>query len=194
MKIQRFGAPAALALVGALALSACGGQQAASGSSELRLRRRAALSGSITSDGSSTVGPLTAAAAELFMTENTGVNVSVGTSGTGGGFEKFCEGETDISNASRPIKDEEKAACEAKGIEYSEIIVANDALTVVVNKDNDFVKCLTVEELKTLWEPAAEGKVTTGTRSTRLPGRGHRALRPRHRLRHVRLLHRRDQR
>ncbi len=94
------------------------------------------------------------------MTENTGVNITVGTSGTGGGFKKFCEGQTQISNASRPIKDEEKAACAAKGIEYQEIVVANDALTVVANKENTFLKCLTVEELKTLWEPAATGKVT----------------------------------
>ena len=160
MKIQRFGAPAALALVGALALSACGGQQAASGSNESG-SGAAALSGTITSDGSSTVGPLTSAAAELFMTENTGVNITVGTSGTGGGFKKFCEGQTQMSNASRPIKDEEKAACDAKGIEFQEIVVANDALTVVANKDNAFLKCLTVEELKTLWGPEATGKVTT---------------------------------
>ena len=158
MKIQRVGAPAALALAGALALSACGGQQAETGSTA---DGSAGLSGSIASDGSSTVGPLTSAAAELFMTENPGVQITVGTSGTGGGFKKFCEGQTQISNASRPIKDEEKAACEAKGIEYQEVVVANDALTVVVNKDNTFLKCLTVDELKTLWGPEATGKVTT---------------------------------
>ena len=160
MKITRIGASAALALAGALALSACGGQAAGTGSGESGTGA-AALSGSIASDGSSTVGPLTSAAAELFMTENTGVNITVGTSGTGGGFKKFCEGQTQISNASRPIKDEEKAACDAKGIEYQEIVVANDALTIVANKENTFLKCLTVEELKTLWEPAATGKVTT---------------------------------
>jgi phosphate transport system substrate-binding protein len=160
VKITRFGAPAALALAGALALSACGGQQADSEAAAAD-GGAAALSGSIASDGSSTVGPLTSAAAELFMTENTGVNITVGTSGTGGGFKKFCEGQTQVSNASRPIKDEEKAACEAKGIEYQEIIVANDALTVVANKDNEFLKCLTVEELATLWGPEATGKVTT---------------------------------
>ena len=160
MKITRIGASAALALAGALALSACGGQAAGTGSGESG-SGAAALSGSIASDGSSTVGPLTSAAAELFMTENTGVNITVGTSGTGGGFKKFCEGQTQISNASRPIKDEEKAACDAKGIEYQEIVVANDALTIVANKENTFLKCLTVEELKTLWEPAATGKVTT---------------------------------
>ena len=158
MKISRFGAPAALALAGALTLSACGGQQA---DSDAAAATGAALSGSIASDGSSTVGPLTSAAAELFMTENTGVNITVGTSGTGGGFKKFCEGQTQVSNASRPIKDEEKAACEAKGIEYQEVVVANDALTIVANKENTFLKCLTVAELKTLWEPAATGKVTT---------------------------------
>jgi len=155
--MQRFGASAALVVVGALALSACGGQ--ADAGSNGSTGGAAAVSGSIASDGSSTVGPLTSAAAELFMTENPGVNITVGTSGTGGGFKKFCEGQTQISNASRPIKDEEKAACAAKGIEYQEIVVANDALTVVANKDNSFLKCLTVEELKKLWEPAATGKV-----------------------------------
>jgi len=159
VKIQRFGASAAFVMVGALALSACGGQEASSGS-DGSASSGAALSGTISSDGSSTVGPLTEAAAELFMTENTGVQVTVGTSGTGGGFKKFCEGQTQLSNASRPIKDEEKAACAAKGIEYQEIIVANDALTVVANKENAFLKCLTVEELKTLWAPAGTGKVT----------------------------------
>jgi phosphate transport system substrate-binding protein len=158
VKISRFGASAALTLAGALALSACGGQ--ASGSGSGTSGGGAGLSGAIASDGSSTVGPLTSAAAELFMTDNSGVNITVGTSGTGGGFKKFCEGQTQISNASRPIKDEEKAACAAKGIEYQEIIVANDALTVVANKDNTFLKCLTVDELKKLWEPAATGKVT----------------------------------
>src|SRR5690606_916462 len=87
------------------------------------------------------------------------VQVAVGTSGTGGGFEKFCNGETDIQNASRPIKDEEKAACQSKGITYTELTVATDALTVVVNKENTWAKCLTVEQLKKIWEPAAEGKV-----------------------------------
>ena len=96
------------------------------------------LSGRIEADGSSTVGPYTTAAAERFQQENSGVQVTVGVSGTGGGFERFCRGETDLSNASRPIKEEEAAACEDKGIEYVEFQVANDALTVVVNKDNDW--------------------------------------------------------
>lgn len=159
MKIQRFGVSAAFVLAGALALSACGGQQAESGSGSSGTDGAAALSGSIASDGSSTVGPLTSAAAELFMGENSGVQITVGTSGTGGGFKKFCEGQTQLSNASRPIKDEEKAACEANGIEYQEVIVANDAMTVVVNKENTFAKCLTVQELNTMWAPEATGKV-----------------------------------
>ncbi len=143
--------PVALTLT--LALSACGGG-AQNGDAN-------AVSGEVVSDGSSTVQPLTAAAGELFSGENPEANVSVGTSGTGGGFEKFCAGETDISNASRPIKDEEKAACDKAGITFTELRVATDALTVVVSKDNDTVECLTVEELKKMWEPAAEGKVTT---------------------------------
>lgn len=159
MKIQRFGQVAAAALAGSLALAACGGQQSTpSGSGSAS---GAALTGSIVADGSSTVGPLTSAAAELFMTENSGVKISVGTSGTGGGFKKFCAGQTALSNASRPIKDEEKELCAKNGVEFQEIIVANDALTVVVNKENTFLTCLTVDELKKLWEPGATGKVTT---------------------------------
>jgi phosphate transport system substrate-binding protein len=111
------------------------------------------LSGDIKIDGSSTVAPLMTVAAEDFMAENSGVNVTVGTSGTGGGFEKFCAGETDISNASRPIKDEEATACADAGIEYTEFLVANDALAVVVNKDNDWATCLTVEQLNKIWAP-----------------------------------------
>ena len=112
------------------------------------------LSGRIEADGSSTVGPYTTAAAERFQRENSGVQVTVGVSGTGGGFERFCRGETDLSNASRPIKDEEAAICEDKGIEYVEFQVANDALTVVVNKDNDWATCLTMEQLAKIWGPA----------------------------------------
>jgi len=111
------------------------------------------LSGRIEADGSSTVGPYTTAAAERFQRENNGVQVTVGVSGTGGGFERFCRGETDLSNASRAIKDEEATACTDKGVEYVEFQVANDALTVVVNKDNDWATCLTVEQLGTIWGP-----------------------------------------
>jgi phosphate transport system substrate-binding protein len=140
-----------------LALAACGGQGASGGEGD-------GVSGEVIADGSSTVEPLTAAAGELFAEENSEVNVSVGTAGTGGGFEKFCVGDTDISNASRPIKTDEPAegpACEKNGIDYTELHVANDALTVVVSAENDFIECLTTDELKALWEPAAEDTVTT---------------------------------
>ena len=116
------------------------------------------LSGRIQVDGSSTVGPFTTAAAERFQRDNPGVQVTVGVSGTGGGFERFCRGETDLSNASRAIKDEEATACGDAGIEYVEFQVANDALTVVVNKDNDWAKCLTVEQLATIWGPDSKVK------------------------------------
>jgi phosphate transport system substrate-binding protein len=121
------------------------------------------LSGDINADGSSTVSPLTSAAAELFSADNPNVRIAVGTSGTGGGFEKFCAGETDMSNASRPIKTDDEAegpACEQNGVKYEEIQVANDGLAVVINPDNDWAECLTVEQLKTIWEPAAQGTVT----------------------------------
>lgn len=115
------------------------------------------LSGEVKVDGSSTVAPLSEAAATFYKEGGqSGVNVSVATSGTGGGFEKFCKGETDISDASRPIKDAEKKACEAAGIKYKELIVANDALTVVVNKDNTWADCLTVDQLKKIWEPSSK--------------------------------------
>ena len=117
------------------------------------------LSGTIQIDGSSTVAPLSEAAAELFQAENPDVQVSVGTSGTGGGFEKFCAGETDISDASRQIDpDEEVPVCEEAGVEYEEVAVANDALTVVVNPENP-VTCLTVEQLNSVWGP--DSKLTS---------------------------------
>jgi phosphate transport system substrate-binding protein len=119
------------------------------------------LSGTILIDGSSTVGPLTTAAAESYRNEQPDVNIEVGISGTGGGFERFCAGETDISNASRPIDEEEEVPlCQDAGIEYTEFQVGVDALTVVVNTANDWVDCMTVDQLKTIWEPGAEGKVT----------------------------------
>jgi phosphate transport system substrate-binding protein len=108
--------------------------------------------GTIAADGSSTVGPFTTKAAEDFKAAG-GVDVTVGISGTGGGFERFCRGETDLSNASRPIKEEEAAMCANAGIEYVEFEVANDALTNVVNPENDWVTCLTVDQLKRMWEP-----------------------------------------
>jgi phosphate transport system substrate-binding protein len=110
------------------------------------------LSGSIRIDGSSTVAPLTEAVAEEFMNENSGVRVTVGTSGTGGGFEKFCAGETDISDASRAIEPEEEDACKKGGIGYEEVLVATDALTVMINNENP-VSCLTVDQLADIWGP-----------------------------------------
>lgn len=112
-------------------------------------------------DGSSTVFPVTEAVAEEFQNAEKGKTmVTVGVSGTGGGFKKFCRGETDISNASRPIKDEEKAECAANGIEFIELPAALDALTVVINPKNDWATELAVEDLKKMWEPAAQGKIT----------------------------------
>lgn len=109
-------------------------------------------------DGSSTVYPITEAVAEEYQIA-TKVRVTVGISGTGGGFKKLCRGEIDMQNASRPILKKEMDACKEAGIQYIELPVAYDGLTVVVNKNNDFVKSLTVEELKKIWEPAAQGKI-----------------------------------
>jgi phosphate transport system substrate-binding protein len=112
-------------------------------------------------DGSSTVYPATEAVAEEFQKAKKGaVNVTVGISGTGGGFKKFCRGETDISDASRPILKEEMELCKQNGIEYIELPVCFDALTVAVNPKNDWVKSITVAELKKMWEPEAQGKIT----------------------------------
>jgi phosphate transport system substrate-binding protein len=137
------------------------GAPAATGGAEATTEAMEELSGDVIADGSSTVGPLTTAAAEAFREVQPGVNVEVGISGTGGGFERFCAGETDLSDASRPIKDDEEVPiCADAGIEYVDYTVAIDALTVVVNIDNDWVDCLTVEQLETIWEPAAEGEIT----------------------------------
>jgi phosphate transport system substrate-binding protein len=111
-------------------------------------------------DGSSTVFPITEGIAEDFQKANKGLKVTVGVSGTGGGFKKFCRDETDISNASRPIQTSEMALCKAAGVEYFELPIAFDALTVVINPKNTWLKQATVAELKTMWEPAAQGKVT----------------------------------
>ncbi len=136
-----------------LTLAACGGADAGAGTTTDSADGGSELSGTIQIDGSSTVAPLSEAAAELFQEENSGVNVVVGTSGTGGGFEKFCAGDIDIADASRTIKQEETAACEAAGIKYEEVTVANDGLAVVVNPENDWATCLTVEQLNKIWAP-----------------------------------------
>lgn len=119
------------------------------------------LSGSIKIDGSSTVYPVSKVMAEEFQKMNPGVKIAVAFSGTGGGFEKFCAGETDITDASRPINDSEAQLCKKNNIEFIELPVAFDSLSVVVNAKNTFVDCLKVSELKKMWEPAAEGRVTT---------------------------------
>jgi len=112
-------------------------------------------------DGSSTVYPITEAVAEDFQkAKKNAIKVTVGISGTGGGFKKFCRDETDISNASRPITAKEMADCKAAGVDYVEMPVAYDALTVVINPKNSFLKQATVEELKKMWEPAAQGTIT----------------------------------
>jgi len=141
-----------LVVLAAVAVLAVG--VAACGDSDDETNGGGDLSGSIRIDGSSTVAPLSEPMGELFNEENPGVNVTVGTSGTGGGFEKFCNGETDISDASRAIEPDEEEACQANGIEFEEIVVANDALSVVVNPDNP-VSCLTVEQLGEIYGPKA---------------------------------------
>lgn len=127
----------------------------------LALAAQAANAQIVKIDGSSTVYPITEAVAEDFQkAKRNAVKVTVGISGTGGGFKKFCRDEIDISNASRPITAKEMEACKAAGIEYVEMPVAYDALTVVINPKNSFLKQATVEELKKLWEPAAQGTIT----------------------------------
>ena len=144
MTTSRVTIAAAAAAALALVASSCGGGNGGDGSG-----------GTISADGSSTVGPFTTKAAEDFKAQG-GVDVTVGISGTGGGFERFCRDETDLSNASRPIDDEEAAACAEAGIEYLELTVATDALTNVVNVENDWVDCLTVDQLKAIWEPGSK--------------------------------------
>jgi phosphate transport system substrate-binding protein len=114
------------------------------------------LTGRIRVDGSSTVAPFMSLAAERFRKQEPKVRVTVGTSGTGGGFERFCRGETDLSNASRPIKDEEARLCERNHVGFLELQVANDGISVVVNKQNTWAKCLTVGQLKKIWEPGSK--------------------------------------
>ena len=145
----------ALAAFLILIVSACGGATTNGPSGD----GNGGLEGTIIIDGSSTVTPLITVAAEDFQAANPGVRVTVATSGTGGGFEKFCVGETDVSMASRPISEDESASCAANGIEPVEFIVANDALSVIVNPDNDWSSCLTVEQLNTMWAPESEGTV-----------------------------------
>ncbi|WP_308187560.1 PstS family phosphate ABC transporter substrate-binding protein [Microbacterium allomyrinae] len=138
----------------ALLLSACAGESTAAGGSG------AGLGGSVVTDGSSTVAPLTDAAADLFAGVEPDVDVVITITGTSAGFRAFCDGETDISNASRSISDEEIAACEASGVEFTEIVVANDGLSVIISPENDWATDLTVEQLATIWSPESQGEIT----------------------------------
>jgi phosphate transport system substrate-binding protein len=138
-----------LTLAIALVAAACGGDDDSGGTDTGGATN---LSGSIVIDGSSTVAPITEAIAEEFRKEQSGVNVTVGTSGTGGGFTKFCAGETDVQDASRAISDEEKAACEAKGIKYQEFRVGLDGLAVVTSAQNQFLDTLNFEQLAKIFE------------------------------------------
>lgn len=140
---------------GTLLLSGCGDNNKSHDST----KNSSYQAGTISIDGSSTVYPITEAVAEEFRTSQPNLQVTVGVSGTGGGFKKFSRGEIDISDASRPIKDKEKAACEKNNITYVELSVAYDGLAVVINPANNWVKQITVAELKKIWEPAAQGKI-----------------------------------
>jgi phosphate transport system substrate-binding protein len=135
----------------AVILASCGNNNQENNTAE--------IAGDIKIDGSSTVYPLTEAVAEEFRVGQPKIKITVGVSGTGGGFKKFSRGETEISNASRPIKKEEIEACKANGIEFIEIPVAFDGLAVVVSKENNWVSQLTVAELKKIWEPEAQGTI-----------------------------------
>lgn len=138
--------PLVALLVSAL-VAACGGGDSQEGTD--------ALAGQVQIDGSSTVYPVAVAVAEEFQIANPGVRVTVGFSGTGGGFKRFCTGETDVSDASREISDSERELCAESGIDFVEIPVAWDGLSVVVNPGNDFVECLTVDELRAVWSPGS---------------------------------------
>lgn len=156
-----FGIPFSLT-ISALLLSACSpssGTDAQTGTQTDTAETQ--VSSQVQIDGSSTVYPLTNAIAKAFQQEQPNVPISVDFSGTTGGFRKFCAGETDINNASRPISTEEIAACREAGVRFVEIPVAFDALTVVVNPQNTWAQTFTVAELKAMWEPAADGKIKT---------------------------------
>ncbi len=149
-----------LALVVVGMLAACEREKGSNDKSDKPLVAGGSLSGRVTIDGSTTVFPLSKAMAEAFRESNPAVQFAIEFSGTGGGFKKFCAGQLDIADASRPIKLDESEQCRANHIEYIEVPVAFDSLAVVVNAKNTFVDCLTVNELKGMWQPAAEGKTS----------------------------------
>jgi phosphate transport system substrate-binding protein len=158
MRLNRF--LPAIVLAGALALgvAACGGDdESSSGGGGSSGGSSEELSGTIRIDGSSTVFPFAQAAAELFNEDQPNVKITTGQSGTGGGFEKFCAGETDISDASREIEDDEEKACEKGGVEFNPVQIANDGISVASNKDLA-VDCMTTKQLKELWEPKSKVK------------------------------------
>ena len=144
-----------LALGVALILASCGNKQEA----DKGTTKESGTKPQIKIDGSSTVEPISEAVAEDYKKKNDGVDITVGTSGTGGGFKKFGRGETDISDASRPITHSEDSICKAASIDYIELPIAYDGLAVVVNKGNTWLNSITVKELKKMWEPAAQGKI-----------------------------------
>jgi len=171
---KKFGSFLLVLAVSGAVLAGCG-QSAAPENSNAASRGQSApaqetpasetkLSGEVKIDGSSTVFPITEAVAEEFQLAHPGVRVTVGVSGTGGGFKKFGAGETDISNASRPIKDAEKAAAEQNGMEVIEIPIAYDGLSVIVNKENTWVDQLTIEELNKIWSPESTVKLWSDVR------------------------------
>lgn len=141
-------------LITAFFIASCGSKTSNSGGNAEQ------LTGEVKIDGSSTVYPITEAIAEEFRIDQPKVKVTVGVSGTGGGFKKFGRGETDINDASRPIKGQEATVCEENGIKFIELTVAYDGLAVLVNKENTWVDHFTVDELKKIWEPSAQGTIT----------------------------------
>ena len=144
---------AAAVVASALALSACAGEPGDAEST-------GSLEGAVVADGSSTVAPFINAASYLFEAAEPDVDVVETISGTSAGFRAFCDGETDISNASRAISDDEIATCEEAGVEFTEIIVANDGLSVVINPENDWATDLTLEQIATIWAPDSDGEIT----------------------------------
>lgn len=154
MTFGRAGATGVSLVLAAVLLTACAGQSAEGDTSGDALR------GEVLTDGSSTVAPLTTAARHRFLGLEPDVDIKITTTGTTAGFRSLCAGLTDISNASQAISDEEAAACADAGVEFTEIVVANDGLSVIVNPENDWATDLTVEQLAIIWAPESEGETT----------------------------------
>lgn len=162
MSAHRLLLPRLLSLALITALTGCGGGSEPTAGTQQPAAATAGGAAIVRADGSSTVFPISEALAEEFQIAQGGkIKVTVGLSGTGGGFKKFCRGETDLSNASRPILKEEMEACAANGVKFYEIPVAYDAVTVVINPQNTFVGALSLEQLKVLWAPEAQGVIKT---------------------------------